>query len=140
MAKIISFDGEHEFLSNFHFANITHDGILFPTNEHAFQAAKTFDVNDRIEISKCATPGRAKRMGRMVQLRPDWEDVKISVMWEICLIKFITHGVLRQKLLQTGDIELIEGNNWGDRIWGMVDGEGENLLGKILMDIRSRIK
>lgn len=139
MAKIDSFSGEYDFLSNFYSQEITYDGIKYPTNEHAFQAAKTLDLAKRQAIAKLATPGQAKRAGRKVLLRSDWEDVKFDVMKEIVILKFITPE-LKEKLLATKDAELIEGNTWNDRCWGVCNGVGQNNLGQILMEVRELLK
>ena len=81
-ATIDRFDGEYEFLSSFHSAPVRFEGMRFPTVEHAYQAAKTSSHEERIAIQACPTPGRAKRMGRRVSVRDDWNDVKIVVMDE----------------------------------------------------------
>lgn len=73
------------------------------------------------------------------KLRGDWEAVKDSVMYEICKAKFSQNPDLADQLVATKDAELIEGNTWGDRIWGVCDGVGENRLGKILMRIRAEM-
>jgi len=138
--KIKRFEGEARFLSNFWPAVVTHDGVQYPTTEHAFQAAKTLDFEQRWEISKLETPGQAKRAGRKLQIRPDWEQVKEQVMLELTILKFMNHRKLKELLLATGTAELIEGNNWGDKTWGVCDGEGQNLLGKILMLVRSQLR
>ena len=85
-------------------------------------------------------PSEAKRTGRKVKLRPDWEDVKINEMRNIVRAKFSQNPELAEKLIQTGDAHLEEGNTWGDRTWGTVNGSGQNLLGKILMEIRETLK
>lgn len=136
--KIDSFSGKYEFLSNFYECpfGISFEGIIYPTVEHAFQAAKTLDFDIRLTIAALVTPGLAKRAGRKVSLRSDWEQVKIDVMQRLCVLKFLGDTGLRKKLYDTGDAILIEGNTWGDRFWGVCQGTGENHLGKILMDIR----
>lgn len=138
------FDGKWAFLSNFHNSEIEFEGITYPTNEHFFQAMKTLDVNERRAIANCATPGQAKRMGRQVALRPDWEEVKIDVMREGLYRKFADEE-LADWLLDTGDEELVEGTWWHDRYWGVCKcakcgGKGENHLGQLLMEVRSAIK
>ena len=97
---------------------------------------KTFDINERLKISALETPGKAKRYGRKVKLRSDWEDVKISVMKQIVEIKF-SDPELMDKLIDTHPKQLIEGNNWNDRFWGVCNGTGKNNLGKILMEVRN---
>src|SRR6266496_6113586 len=85
---IDKFDGKYRFLSNFLYCRIEYDDIIFPTAEHAFQAAKTISREHRYQIARASTPGYAKRIGRKVVLRPDWEEVKLDVMEEILRIKF----------------------------------------------------
>lgn len=133
---INSFSGRYAFLSNFYPEQIEYEGILYPSSEHAFQAAKTLDKTERLRISKLETPGQAKRAGRKVTLRPDWEENKIYVMKDILLIKF-SNPDLMKKLISTGKRKLVEDNNWGDTFWGVCNGKGENNLGKLLMVIRA---
>ena len=121
---IDSFQGEHAFLSNFAASEIEFEGIVFPTVEHAFQAAKTLNMTKRKEIAALPSPGHAKRAGRSVELRPDWEEIKIDVMLECVRKKF-----------QIPEL-LVEGNWWKDTFWGMCEGRGQNNLGKILMKVR----
>ena len=136
---INSFDKEYYFLSNYYPSKITFEGIEYKTVEHAFQAAKSLDNFERYTIAMMPTPGRAKQMGRSTSLRADWEEVKESIM-EICLREKFAIPELREKLLATGDEELIEGNTWNDRFWGVCNGEGENKLGKLLMKIRKELQ
>ena len=139
------FDGHWAFLSNFYWHEIEFEGIKYPTNEHFFQAMKTLDEDERLEISRCLTPGRAKRMGRRVALRPDWEDVKEDVMFEALCLKFADEQ-LADWLLETGNSVLVEGTTWHDNEWGNCSCpkcahiEGKNKLGKLLMKVRDMIK
>lgn len=139
------FDGtEYEFLSNFYPCKIYYEGITYPTTEHAFQAAKTMDACERLAIAGLESPGQSKRAGRKVKLRPDWEEVKVSIMYDILRLKFMSNNktskLLQQKLLDTDSAELIEGNTWNDKFWGVCDGSGENMLGRLLMLVREEIK
>jgi ribA/ribD-fused uncharacterized protein len=139
-AKIDSFQGEYRFLSNFWPAEVVYEGLRYPTVEHAYQAAKTLDLDERRRIAALATPAEAKRVGRGPAPRPDWERVKFAVM-EACVgDKFARHAELREALLATGDAWLEEGNTWGDRVWGVYRGEGENRLGRILMKVRAELR
>ncbi len=140
MDKIDSFSGEHRFLSNFWYHPIRMGGEMYPTNEHAFQAAKTLQSKEREHIRLANTPGDAKHLGRVMTLRKDWEEVKLEVMYRINRQKFRYNEELKDKLLSTLGSELVEGNHWGDTFWGVCDGVGENHLGKILMRIRSELK
>ena len=139
MGKIDRFREAYFFLSNFYECPVTFDGITYQNNEAAFQAQKTLDPAERAAFS-VLNPTEAKHRGRKVSLRADWEAVKVGLMYEICKAKFTQHPDLAQKLLATGDAELIEGNTWGDRIWGAVNGVGANNLGKILMRIRGELR
>lgn len=139
MEHIDLFDGEYCFLSNFYPAVIEFEGQTYGTVEAAYQAAKTLNLQERELIRQAATPGRAKRLGRKVSLRPDWEDVKVNIMLELLRKKF-SHPDLRQKLVGTGDAQLTEGNNHGDRFWGQVDGVGRNQLGLLLMQVRTELQ
>lgn len=139
MEQITLFRGDFAFLSNFQKCLVEFDGDIYPTVEHAFQAAKTFDKEERKKILAVASPVIAKRIGRRLKLREDWEDVKCDIMLELLKSKF-TDSELKEKLLATGDAELIEGNNHGDRFWGQVNGVGMNMLGKLLMDVRKSLQ
>src|SRR5687767_9057952 len=130
---IDSFREEHEFLSNFYPASVSYDGKEYPTVEHAFQAAKTDNHRERKQIQQCGSPSNAKKMGRRVKLRTDWETVKLGIMEALVREKFTRHPELRAALLDTEDRPLIEGNTWSDTFWGTVRGSGKNHLGKILM-------
>ena len=133
------FDGEYFFLSNFSASPFRIDYILFPTMEHYFQANKADNQNDYLHIAYAPTPGEAKRLGRKIQLRPDWEKIKDSVMLTGLRKKF-ADPELRNLLIATGDEELIEGNYLGDTYWGVCNGVGQNKLGKLLMQVREEIK
>lgn len=133
---ITSFRGEYFFLSNFYPAKVTYDGMEFKNNEAAFQAAK---CPERAKEFCNLGASEAKRLGRKVKLRKDWEKIKVQVMYDICTAKFTSNPDLMIKLLNTKDEILIEGNNWGDRTWGVCNGVGKNVLGKILMLIRKEL-
>lgn len=133
------FRGKYVFLSNFYRLTgepIIYHGISYPTVEHAYQAQKTLDVNDRLAISRLPTPGEAKRYGRKIKkLRPGWDAMRIDIMRDLLKVKF-SNPYLRSLLIGTGDQELVEENDWRDHFWGVCNGVGENHLGKLLMEIR----
>lgn len=136
---ITSFNGRFRFLSNFAPAKVELDGVEYPTVEHAFQAAKSLDNKDRKKIREAPTPGKAKRLGRKVKLRSDWERIKIPLMYDLLYKKFVQPD-FKRALLNTGDRQLIEGNSWGDRFWGESPvGNGSNHLGKLLMQLREQL-
>ena len=143
--EINSFSGEFEFLSNFYPSPIIVAGESFPTVEHCFQAFKAEHKEDFICIQTAAAPGLAKRIGRSVEMRPDWEKIKIDVM-RSALEKKFEIPELREKLLATGNEPLVEGNWWHDNTYGDCKCDkcknilGHNILGKLLMDIRENIR
>lgn len=139
LKNINSFRNEYFYLSNFYEAPVEYEGLRYKSNEAAFQAAKCSRLEDREKFTNL-NPSEAKRLGRTIPLRPDWERVKVGVMKEVALCKFTQHPNLAKKLIETGDAYLEEGNTWGDRIWGTVNGSGKNLLGQILMEVREIIK
>ena len=139
-SMIDSFSEEYFFLSNFYDSVVKFDGDSFRTVEHAYQAAKTLDEESRNKIRDAKSPGKAKRLGQKVDLRKDWESIKINVMRDLLKQKFNPRSVLAERLLKTGDEQLVEGNDWGDKFWGVVDGKGANHLGYLLMEIRNDLK
>jgi ribA/ribD-fused uncharacterized protein len=139
MEKAIrQFRGDFFFLSNFYNCPVAYKQLTYTNNEAAFQAQKCVSDTERIQFTKLS-PSEAKRLGRRVSLRKDWEDVKVSIMEEVVRAKFTQNAELADKLLATGDAHLEEGNTWGDRVWGTVNGIGANQLGIILMKIRDEI-
>lgn len=140
MTQIGPFKGDYRFLSNFYETPVEFEGIWYPTAEHAYVAAKSLDRAFRINISTSyITPAQAKRLGRTVDVRNDWEQVRLRVMYDIVRFKFANNRQLLQRLKDTGDAELVEWNTWGDTFWGVCRGEGENNLGKILMRVRAEL-
>lgn len=138
---IDSFRGEFAFLSNFYGgANSV---------EIKFQAAKTTNKDTIISIYESGTASNARRIGRRINgLRDNWETIKVETMWRLVWEKFFFNEELKQKLLATEDEELVEGNHWHDNFWGncicsscsSFPNPGQNILGKILMDVRRRLK
>lgn len=139
VVRVEQFQGEYSWLSNFWPAEVLDElGIMYPTVENAFQAAKTMDKQAREQIATMG-PGKAKRFARKLDLRSDWEEVKVGIM-EILLEMKFSIPELREKLMATDDMELIEGNWWHDTFWGVYKGEGQNTLGKLIMKIRANIR
>lgn len=138
MKTINLFDGEYAFLSNFYECPVEYNGFKYLNSEAAFQAQKTLSETERLRFTTL-NPSQAKRLGRKVVLRKDWESVKIQIMKEICKAKFVQNPELAEKLIETKDAILIEGNTWNDMFWGVCNGKGQNHLGKILMEVRSWI-
>jgi ribA/ribD-fused uncharacterized protein len=138
--SIDSFSGEYRYLSNFWKVPIPLENLWYPSVEHAYQAAKTLDETEKKVIALAATPGEAKKRGKKLVLREDWESVKVDFMRYLVWYKFTMYPDLGKMLLDTGDAELIEGNTWNDTFWGVCNGVGQNWLGRILMETRGRLK
>ena len=140
--SITNFRGEYRWLSNFHLVDIEWQGDVYRSSEHAYQAAKTDDPEERRKIREVATCDKARRLGQKVTMSRLWLEkerlCKLATMKGIIRKKF-EDPVLREKLITTGRHHLIENAPWGDRFWGVCEGEGENHLGRILMDIRAKI-
>jgi ribA/ribD-fused uncharacterized protein len=135
---IRAFRGKYAFLSNMYEAPFEWDGRMYRNSEAAFQSAKTLTKKYRDDFSG-ADGKKAKRMGRTISLRRDWESVKDGIMEEVVRAKFSQNPELLRRLIDTGDMELVEGNSWHDTYWGVDQetGEGKNHLGIILMKVRS---
>lgn len=145
LTVIDKFDGDYAFLSNFYECSVVFFGEKYDSSEAAFQAMKCERQQDHQFFTSPCTPSESKKLGRHIKLRPDWEKVKYDYMFHIVLEKFMQHPALAQRLIETGDAILIEGNTWGDRIWGTTKDSngkwiGENNLGKILMKVRDMLK
>jgi ribA/ribD-fused uncharacterized protein len=138
--RILSFTGPYQFLSNFYPCWVQYRGIRYKTAEHAFQSAKTYSDATKKRIAALATPYQAKRFGRMLELRPDWDSIRIQIMTDVLDAKFRQNIELLRQLLDTGETELTESDAWGDKFWGICDGVGENWLGRLLMQVRDKLR
>ena len=138
--EIKVFRGRNEFLSNLYTAPFEWDGRSYQNSEAAFQSAKSLDPAVRDTFSDLSGKD-AKREGKRVALRWDWEHVKDGIMEEVVRAKFTQNPELLRQLIETGDAELIEGNRWHDTYWGvdLMSGDGENHLGIILMKVRAEL-
>jgi ribA/ribD-fused uncharacterized protein len=138
-SQIKGFFGEYRFLSNFELGDVIYEGIKYPSSENAYQAAKSLDLEIRNQFVNIS-PNESKKLGRKIDVREDWEEVKYGIMYQIVLDKFSRNYELGDLLIETGDKYLEETNHWKDKVWGVCDGVGKNWLGKILMDVRTQIK
>ena len=139
--EIDYFREEYEFLSNFYPTKVVFDGITYYNAEAAYQAQKCYLQADRLRFALLSAD-EAKRLGQKIEIRSDWDEIKYHVMEQVVYAKFAQNPTLAQDLLDTGDKPLKEGNTWGDVYWGinLRTGEGENNLGKILMDLRENFR
>lgn len=140
---IRKFRGEYAWLSNFYPSPITIGDTYYPTVEHYYQANKATTITDFNKIRSCTTPGQAKRAGSGVKLREDWDSVKVYLMRRGLDAKF-QNPSLKKKLLDTGCVQLIEGNYWHDNYWGSCycpkcGDRGKNILGRLLMLVRASL-
>lgn len=119
------------------------NGDTWKSSEHAYQAAKCVRKDQYDLIRNLPTAAASKRAGKHVELRPDWEEVKVALMVDIVWAKFNQNRDLAFKLLSTGTAHLEEGNYWKDRFWGVCpagSGNGKNMLGEILMQTRYELR
>lgn len=144
---ITRFSGRYDFLSNFYLREILYKGVRFRSTEYAFQWDKTTDPAEQREILDAYSNGKAKRLGRKVTKRPDWDEIHcFQSMFDVNLAKFTQHPDLRTLLLETEDAILIEGNTWCDNFWGncicpkCVKIPGKNHLGKTHMRLRDHFR
>lgn len=138
---IKEFKNQYFFLSNFYEYPIYYNKLVFCNAEAAFQAQKVINEKDQYKFINL-NASQARKLGKTVQLRKDWEEIKDNVMYEIVKRKFTINKELQQKLLETKEKKLVEGNWWHDTYWG-VDSKtriGQNKLGKILMKVREEVK
>jgi len=143
MNVIRGFRREYQFLSNFYPCRIIIEDLAFNNVEAAFQAAKCQNFSDR-RMFEGITGAEAKKLGRRVRLRSDWESVKIPIMAKLVRQKSKNNPALLEKLLATGDNTLVEENTWHDNFYGDCicprcrHIPGFNKLGYILMDLRKQ--
>lgn len=141
---IYQFKDKARFLSNFHLCCIPYQGVIYSSVENAYVAQKSKSQEEKTFISLLEPPGKAKRhVTRFPVDKKWWEENKINVMRELIDIKFSAENPdLVALLVDTWPLELAEGNDWGDRFWGVcppVGGTGRNELGKLLMQRRKRV-
>jgi ribA/ribD-fused uncharacterized protein len=136
--RIDSFKDEHAWLSNMHPVRLVVRDLQFECSEAVYAAAKCARAEDRARFVGL-NGYQSKRLGRKVEIRADWNDVRVDVMRKVLRMKFAHGTELAERLLGTGDAELVEGNWWKDRFWGVCEGTGENWLGRLLMERRAEL-
>lgn len=155
---ILGFFSKYRVYSNFHLRSVLWEGHEFPSNENAYQWAKSHghQAEDLLAVFQTCSPSEAKRLGTTISLRPGWDEYRIEVMFELNLQKYSSRP-LRSVLLGTGSSYLEETNWWHDNFWGVCrgsreavlagvgttcprcHGKGKNLLGEILMEVRTML-
>lgn len=139
---IHGFFGKYRFLSNFHLCDIDYEGLIYPSTEHAFQAAKYASQEKRFECLSMST-GQAKSWGQEARLPNNWNEERLFVMYKIQSIKYTSHRKLQENLLLTFGKSLCETNHWMDNFWGCdyrTPKLGKNNLGRILEIVRWRLE
>lgn len=136
---IKGFFGKYRWLSNFEPCKVFYEGIEYSSSENAYQAAKSLDLEVKLEISKLS-PSESKKISKKIKLRPDWEEIKYEVMFSVVFDKFTRNKELKKKLLSTGNKYLEETNHWNDKFYGVCNGDGLNVLGNIIMEVRRILK
>lgn len=137
---ITEFQGEFRWLSNFAPCSIILDGIKYPSVEHAYMSAKSKENSWKLFCANTSSPGKVKKQSRSIKLIDGWDNLKVHIMKE-CLEQKYNQEPYRTKLLNTGEDYIQEGNRWNDKFWGVClkTNEGENTLGKLIMEIRRHI-
>lgn len=135
VSVITKFRGYNYYMSNRSDYKVSFFGLDYDRSENAFQAMKCINKSQREVFCKMIFK-EAKKLGKRVNCRTDWNSIRKDVMFNILLCKFVQHRDIREKLIATCDIPLIEGNVWGDTYWGVCNGVGLNNMGKTLMNVR----
>lgn len=154
--SIKGFFEDYRFLSNFHLCDVYFEGLLYPSSESAYMAAKSTDLYTRQLFSSnpknvigeekpVMRPAEARKFGQTIELRPDWDKIKYDMMLAIVFDKFWRNKDIREKLIATGDKYLEESCHWHDLYWAKCycpnhNGKGQNNLGDILMKVRNILK
>ena len=136
--RIGHFRKEYMFLSNMYNCPVTYKGVTYKSSESAYQAQRMLNESDKKKFVNLSGFD-AKKLVNKLPGRKDWHEVNTQIMREILYAKFEQNKDLADKLVATGSKELIEGNNWHDQYWGVFCGEGKNMLGKLLMEVRSEL-
>lgn len=135
---IRGFVGQYDFLANEYPVEIEYNGVKYKSVEHAFHATKTDRPAEWADFANSLSASEAKRIGRCVGCKPDWD--KTSSMVEVVKMKFFRNMDLAEKLLATGNEQLVDSERLNDKQWGLDHGFSDNGLGKILMQVRTEIK
>lgn len=138
---IKEFHGKYKWLSNFAPVKIVLDNRDYPNVEAAYMSAKSHDTEWKLFcMDKANTPGMIKKRSYLIELREDWEDVKMIVM-KICVKQKFRQEPYMQMLSDTGVEHLQEGNMWNDKFWGVClkTNTGKNMLGEMIMEIRDAL-
>lgn len=150
--RVCFYEQDFYVLSNFSSFSLEWEGLCFPTSEAAYHWEKFVgegadgDSATRNSIAHAIyTAPSAHEAFKIAEAqkhlrRQDWDAVKVDIMRNILREKAQQHAYVRRKLLATGDRELVE-NSWRDSFWGWgPNRDGQNMLGKLWMEIRSELR
>jgi ribA/ribD-fused uncharacterized protein len=138
---IKEFQKEYRWLSNFALIEIRLGNKTYPSVEHAYMSMKCVDKDWKYFCATESNAGKVKRASKSIKLRPDWnDDFRLRIMNDLLRIKF-KQEPYKTKLLETGNQNIQEGNMWNDKFFGIClkTGEGENHLGRLIMNIRDEL-
>lgn len=136
--QIRGFFDEFRFLSNFHVTPVHFNGNDYMSSEHAYMAAKARNKKDHDYVQSAKSCSQAKKRGSEIELVDDWELMKVEIMYLINLNKY-SNPTMAALLATTGNRYLEETNWWGDKIWGVCEGIGQSLLGRVIMQVRTEL-
>jgi ribA/ribD-fused uncharacterized protein len=131
--------------SNLYRRPIQFEGDIFPTAEHAYQAGKARKRAVREWLMAAPSPALLAMAAHGLyywDITPDWATIKFDRMRAVLRAKFTQHEDLRRLLVSTRNARLVESattDNAVNRLWGEVNGRGENMLGKLLIEIRTEL-
>lgn len=132
--------------SNLYRRDVDFEGETFPTSEHAYQAGKARKAAVRKWLMEAPSPALLAMAAHGLyywDIAPGWSTSKFDRMRRVLYAKFTQHTDLRELLLSTGDARLVESatvDNEVNRLWGEVNGVGRNMLGVLLMELRSELR
>ena len=119
------------------------NGVVWPSVEHYFQAAKPAGAAERAWIMASPTPFEAKKRAWRMTPRADWREISVDIMRQAIQLRYAPGREVSEKLLETADRELIHETPWGrngDTFWGAGrDGSGRNMFGHLLMERRAEL-
>ena len=126
-------------LDNFSPHSIVYNGQKYPTAEHLYQALKFDNPKIVAEIIDANSPLQAKIIASKYKQQRinNWSETKVQTMKKVLNLKLYQHPEIQDYLKSTNESELIE-NNPEDDFWGIGDGNGQNMIGKIWMEIKSK--
>lgn len=139
---IDQFKGEYEFLSNSYPSKINYEGITYLNAEAAFQAQKCRDPKSKLKFARLSA-SKARAKANQLDIVDNWEEIQEEIMAKVLKAKFNANNEdgmeLVEKLIATDGLLLINNNTYMDEYWGIYNGNGKNMLGVLLMELREEL-